>query len=277
MKFSERIGIVPVSNIIQMDSMNDELRNSLWNMMYTLEFNRDGFMNDVMGSHRFVVKDAVVIEFSKQVLSDFFKKPLDEIPYYNSEKLGAIREYFFGCPWFEVYEFIEFCIGFFGEGLEGPLNSILERELSGYRIIDQKFVPVSDRVEIESIQAAVSCEVFPGAKLHLRTALDLLSNKTSPDYRNSIKESISAVESACCTITGKVSASLGEALSSVAKAHPLHKALKEGFQRLYGYTSDGDGIRHAMLEESTLTQADAIYFLVSCSAFINYLVVKTSE
>jgi len=35
---------------------------------------------------------------------------------------------------------------------------------------------------------------------------------------------------------------------------------------------DEDGIRHAMLEESTLTLADAKYFLVSCSAFITYLI-----
>ena len=53
--------------------------------------------------------------------------------------------------------------------------------------------------------------------------------------------------------------------------------LEGGFLKLYGYTNDSDGIRHAMLEESQLTQADAVYFLVSCSAFVNYLKSKITE
>jgi hypothetical protein len=54
----------------------------------------------------------------------------------------------------------------------------------------------------------------------------------------------------------------------------LHSALRSGFAAFYGYTSDADGIRHAMLESTTLQQEDAQYMLVSCSAFIHYLLVK---
>ena len=111
----------------------------------------------------------------------------------------------------------------------------------------------------------------------MKSALDLLSDKTKPDYRNSIKESISAVESVSCAITGSKSGMLSDAFKKLEKTHSLHGALKEGFIKLYGYTSDGDGIRHAMLKESKLTQADAIYFLVSCSAFVNYLKSKIAE
>lgn len=50
----------------------------------------------------------------------------------------------------------------------------------------------------------------------------------------------------------------------------MHTALKEGFLKLYGYTNDEDGIRHAMLEEPKLTAADAKYFLMSCTSFANY-------
>ena len=48
-------------------------------------------------------------------------------------------------------------------------------------------------------------------------------------------------------------------------------ALKAGFTSLYGYTNDDDGIRHAMLEEPNIDQSDAMYFLFSCTSFINYL------
>ena len=91
------------------------------------------------------------------------------------------------------------------------------------------------------------------------------------DYRNSIKESISAVESIARAISGSDKATLGNALRTIEKKGQLHRALKEGFLKLYGYTSDKQGIRHAMLDEPNITAADARYFLVSCSSFANYL------
>jgi len=55
------------------------------------------------------------------------------------------------------------------------------------------------------------------------------------------------------------------------KKERLHPALKDGFTKLYGYTNDDDGIRHAMLDEPNIDQSDAKYFLLSCTSFINYL------
>jgi hypothetical protein len=55
---------------------------------------------------------------------------------------------------------------------------------------------------------------------------------------------------------------------------PIHGALEQGFIKLYGYTSHGDGIRHAMMEEDHLDQEDALYMLVSFSSFVSYLMVK---
>jgi len=46
---------------------------------------------------------------------------------------------------------------------------------------------------------------------------------------------------------------------------------------MYGYTSDEDGIRHAMLEEPDVGFEDAKFMLVACSAFINYLKVKADK
>ena len=60
-------------------------------------------------------------------------------------------------------------------------------------------------------------------------------------------------------------------LRLIEKKGILHQALKKAFSALYGYTSDADGIRHALLDESTLTKADARFMLISCSAFVNYL------
>jgi hypothetical protein len=108
-------------------------------------------------------------------------------------------------------------------------------------------------------------------RTHLTRALKLLSDRKAPDYRNSIKESISAVESIARDLTGMPKATLADALKVLERDNRLHPALKEGFLRLYGYTSDEGGIRHAMLEEPNLGAADAKYWLMSCTSFINYL------
>jgi hypothetical protein len=115
---------------------------------------------------------------------------------------------------------------------------------------------------------------FGGVNQHLKRALELLADRENPDYRNSIKESILAVESMCQIITGKDKASLGDALKILERDHELHSALKGGFSKLYGYTNDEDGIRHAMSEEPKIDSADAKYFLMSCTSFINYLKSK---
>jgi len=75
-------------------------------------------------------------------------------------------------------------------------------------------------------------------------------------------------------LTGNPKATLGDALSMLEKNNHLHPALKKGFSTIYGYTSDEGGIRHAMLDEPTITVTDAKFFLVSCSTFINYLKAK---
>ena len=47
---------------------------------------------------------------------------------------------------------------------------------------------------------------------------------------------------------------------------------KGAFDKLYGYTSDADGIRHALLEEDKVTFEQAKFMLVVCSAFTNYVI-----
>jgi hypothetical protein len=50
--------------------------------------------------------------------------------------------------------------------------------------------------------------------------------------------------------------------------------MRQGFLSLYGYTSDEDGIRHAILDESTVGFDEAKFMLVSCSAFVYFLIGK---
>src|SRR4029077_13527265 len=95
----------------------------------------------------------------------------------------------------------------------------------------------------------------------------------------SIKEAISALESICSIITDNPKATLGDALKHLAaKGVNVHPALRESFNRMSGYTSDAQGIRHGLglTEEPNLDFDDVKFMLVSCSAFINLLKARSS-
>lgn len=274
--FSERKGLKNVAEIFQTDSMNDELRNGLWNCLDRLLWSSSNFMyssGKLPGMHW----------YARHLWANFYKQPTDTIPAHPQDTLRVIRKRFFEYSWHEVYDFIEFSaayisnIGLDPAGKKRPyelFNSILKREISGYQFVNEQLSDITSQQEVEMLEEALSDTRFAPVSSHLQAALQLYSNRESPDYRNSIKESISAVESMAKIVTDNPKAMLSDALKALEKQGQLHKALKDGFEKLYAYTSDADGIRHAMLEEHNLTAADARYFLLSCTSFVNYLKSK---
>ena len=58
----------------------------------------------------------------------------------------------------------------------------------------------------------------------------------------------------------------------------IHPAFEQALLKLYGYTSDAKGIRHALSEnDDKIFYSEAKFMLVSCSAFINFLMTKIAE
>lgn len=88
-----------------------------------------------------------------------------------------------------------------------------------------------------------------GAREHIKTALEFLGKKLEPDYRNSIKESISSLESVVKQISGENSRGLGGTIKALPQHAEIHSELISAFNSLYGYSSKADGIRHAILEQ----------------------------
>ena len=144
-----------------------------------------------------------------------------------------------------------------------------------------KLVEITAEAEVQAVEEALvqaKQSGLGGVHTHLDEALKKLSEKPEPDYRNAIKEAISAVESAARVISKKEKATLDDALITVGQASPIHGALVEAFRKLYGFTSDEKGIRHSLLDQSaTFDIEDARFFVVACSAFVNLLIVKADK
>lgn len=272
-KFSERIGVTSIPTL-QIDGVNNDLKNSIWNQLYSLY---EGLPEQW-------------IPLSELVARFFRKVPVDELPDHNYQCKDWFKKYFYSLAWYDIYNIIEFLlyshkrINKYSTIKESTLieswNYIFEREISGYRFVSGLITPISNSSEIREIENAInSSEEYGimGPSHHLQTALKLLGQKPNADYRNSIKESISAVESISKILSKKSKCSLSDALTELTKIIKIHPALIKGFKNIYGFTSDENGIRHALLEESNLDFDDAKYMLVSCSAFVNYLLSKANK
>lgn len=278
--FSQRMGFVPTKPEIQLDDINDSLRTALWNVflrsyLHSYKPREGSKLRHVNGSNR--------QKFAMNYYAYFKKLAIDELPTQWVTFVGILRnDFFYNMEWHRVYSFIEFVIQQGGKELRGSLvsqfNQALEREGSGYRVVGDYVMAITSQDELNAIEDAMTKgAVYQGIGEHLSTAVRMLSDKQNPDYRNSIKESISAVEALAKQLTGNPNTTLAPALSELEKHHSLHPALKSAFSSLYGWTSNADGIRHALMDVSNLTHADARWMLISCSAFINFAIDSTKE
>lgn len=272
--FSQRFGFKPNKSIMQAKSMDDDLRNRIWNALFNV------FWMQISGIFfgRDQTQDIIIL--INDIWNKYFKKQVDTIPVYSGQVKSVLKEYYFQLTWNEVYDFLEFIINNYRIESENKrfiniCNHVLKEEHSAYRIIEGKISPITSEVEIKEIEEAINDkDNFKTISEHLGTALVLLSDRKTPDYRNSIKESISAVESICKILAKDEKAKFEDALKILENNIGLHGALKKAYSSLYGYTSDADGIRHALMDEPNLSFEDAKFMLVICSAFVNYLKEK---
>ena len=271
-RFSERIGAVEAQSVMQLSSMTDAMRNSIWNFLHSIYTEGDaGWWDPAEALSRW-----------------FFKLPVDELPAYNIRRREWIKGKFYGLEWHQAYDFVEFIATYQGareythfskRQMHQIFNRLFEAELSGYRFLGGELVPISNGAEVEAIEAAISLAAtsgLAGAETHLKAALHLLGTRPTADYRNAVKESISAVESVAKQLSKNESQGISGALEELARRVPIHGALKSAFVKLYGYTSDADGIRHAILDEPNVGFDEAKYMVVSCSAFVRYLATKAN-
>ena len=262
--FSERNGITPTKKM-QIKSMNEQLKNRLWTEIYSI-----------------LSRNSVTV-----LWTDFFKKPIDTL-----ESLALnyqIRQSYFAMRWYQVFNLIEFiCKRDNGqweidwhdlEHFINRCNRILEEEVSGYRIIENNIVQITSKTELEAIEEALQSPMTNVVQ-HLQRALELLSDRKNPDYSNAIKESISAVEAICRKIIKNDNITLGQALKIMKNNSGLniHPSMISAFSNMYGYTSGDSGIRHAANNQRrNIPFSEAKYFLVVCSAFVNYLTTINAD
>lgn len=159
------------------------------------------------------------------------------------------------------------------------INHFLRDLNYGYRVVDDIVVPITTDEEMKAVKHAID-DSKDNIRHHIHSSLELYSKRPEADYRNSIKESISAVEAFCREKTSE--SKLGTALKKLeVSGVVIPNMLKTAFEKLYAYTNQPDsGIRHALMDpdgDYVPGQEEALFMLVSCSAFLNYLYGKMAK
>ena len=167
------------------------------------------------------------------------------------------------------------------KGLHMGIEQALLKGHTAYRLLFPNYIPTITPVGTEAEAHAVS-QTFAdlssygsnSAARHLKEAVEFLNNDKPS---KAVSESIHAVECIVRKLVDDDSATLGQALLKLKKHDiHIHRGLEDGLKKLYGYTSDEKGVRHALAfgEESTVDEADALFMFGACASFVSYLLRK---
>ena len=263
--FSERYGYI--QKPLQFETMSSALKNRIWNI-YSCEICTD---IDEYDSH--------YLEEILDCLGLPFENVYDALGVLSN--LKELKKWFDSAEWYRIYDFVEIYMAFLPPkdqvNARKDFNNVLQQENAGYRVSGVHVIPITNEGELQCIEEAQET-IYRSVNIHFQKAAELYSKRPVPDYENTIKEAISAVEAMCCIITDNKKETLGDALKKLeSKGIKLHKALQNAMRNLYGYTSDESGIRHGSIDFAEASIEDAKYMLITCSAFVNYLIEKWSK
>lgn len=271
--FSDRNGIKPLNREVQLRSLDEHTRTAIANMIHRL-FNH--VFNDLQNYE--ILKEGSIQDFVEFVYSKLYSVVVpqsgvaDLAQFWKIVDSTVLKE-----DYDDVLTLVEGIAQYLNQSYQktfNVFNVLFEEEYVGYRFIGDILSPISNEIEVQEITNALESP-FSATTAHIAKANSLLSNRQNPDYANSIKESICAVEALCKIVTNEhgASATLGKMIKKLSeRGINIQPALSAAFEKLYGYTSGANGIRHAGdIGGPDSTFEEARFMLVICSAFINYV------
>jgi hypothetical protein len=265
--FEQAEGAEPLPSQLGLKEISPELRIRLWEKLHTSSINTDDQTKwDEILRRKHIYRDL---------------RPHDEFPYVRLSARAEVKSLILRENYLQVFGLLQWMLRQpeIPQHLHEDIDDALRQSRAAYAVFDRDtIIPVGSDAERETLARAfadVAASEFHGARAHLRNAG---SELTAGEYGPSIRESIHAVE-AVARVLEPGAQTLRPALSKLEKSVRIHPALGKGFGSLYGFTSDEKGIRHALLDEpvAQVDEADALYMLGSCAAFVSYLINKARQ
>ena len=272
--FSQIQGYEQIPGSLKLEELPGEARTQIWNVFYL--FIESSAERPPRRATPYVVGVWAEILRSKHALIDGC--PLDE---WNSEFdsiCSDLRRSIETLPFNQVFDLVQFVLRRCACPTEfaAAMKHVFTRCRLAYTIDEGKpptIVPAVTPEEGDAVVGALRTlreSGLDGAASHLRSASEFINAR---DWAGSVRESIHAVESVARQLDPAASRSLRPALASLKKQGALHPALEDAFNKLYGYTSDEQGIRHPRLDgaDDNVGLDEAVFMLNACASFASYL------
>jgi hypothetical protein len=269
--FEQAEGFAPLPTQLEREVISQEFRAVLWADLHSrFEHHRYRMSGgDVLSNPwKTILRDAWVFRNHKAI---------DEYPHGCYKIVDQVKHLVMSGGTPQVLGWLEFVLKHpaCSEDLAAAVNKAMTYCRLAYRVFDDVVIcPIGSDAERQAIEAAfadLKATEFHGARAHLQKAAEQLTAGQFPD---SVRESIHAVEATARVL--EPSAALSSALGRLENTAKIHPALKHGFGKLYGYTSDEKGIRHPLLDDGSakVDETDALFMIGACASFVSYLINK---
>jgi hypothetical protein len=271
--FEQAEGLRPLPRQLARTEVSPELRAVLWNYIHQqiLISAEEDIYGQVVGSPWDSILRSVHVYRDHQLVDDLSLRLKDVIK--------QVRLIFANGSYADMYGWLQHVMQVYPTSYRmnfaKRIADILEYARAPYRVIDNEIIyPIASEEEGDAVAKALgdlATSGMAGARGHLRAAAIELSQG---HFADSVRESIHAVESVARSL--EASGELSKALAQLERSAKIHGAMKAGFGSLYGYTSDSQGIRHALLDKDApdADEADALFMIGACAAFVSYLINK---
>jgi len=275
--FSQSAGIDPLPQPAKLGELPRKARNALWSYLFH-SMQSSGHPPPyfhMLGAPW----DVVFYDYHVSILNS----PADEFNNDMGVQLRVTKQLFLDGEYNRVFDVVQFIMGheFVPDGFREFVVTTLQESMCAYSIVEGVWTIVSSavpeqRTSVERAFRVLNDGPFGGARRHLSNSSECIN---AGDHSGSVRESIHAVESVARRIDNNSRKSLAPALDSLAKRGlVLHGAFKNGIERLYGYTSNEDGIRHSLSDATTnVDAADAVFMFGACASFAAFLVEKARD
>ena len=272
--FSQAQGYEEIPGPLKLEDLPKDARTHIWNLFFVhLQKSKgtDNFFGEswIAGDWAHVFK-AAHAKFDVRALDDWIT---DFRPFCKN-----LRKQIESLPFNKVFDLIQFVLRHprCPRGFVTEMRSMFVDSHLAYTIDvgpPPTIVPAPTPEEgvaiVESLQLLRQAGL-DGSAAHLRKASECINEG---DWAGSVRESIHAVESVARQLDPEAAQTLGPALKSIERRGALHPALKKAFDTLYGYTSNEQGIRHALLDQmdTKVGLDEAVFMLGACASFASYL------
>lgn len=270
--FAQREGVEEVPVQLKPKQISQVAANLLWHVVN----------KSIEASTRAGTMDSYIANPWSTIIRDWLvrqNRRSDEISVsWNSVKASILPMFMGGAQYHLPLGFIDFVLhhdsrpGNFSEEVG---QALIESRMA-YRVVDNDLLPILSDEEVATIEKVLNdltVTPYAGARKHFKNSSQAL---VAGSFADSVRESIHAIESVASLLAKKSKSELGPALDALHGKRVVHGALVEGFKKLYGWSSDEKGIRHALLVDgdAKVDVADAAFMLGASASFVSYLINK---